>query len=96
MLIDALRDRLEDPEASSFRLMGEDLQLLTIDELRTAVAEQAAAISPSLRDELHSEERSALSFTARFSTSVTPLGMPTTTRGRGKGTHVCSWALLIR
>jgi hypothetical protein len=57
MLIDALRTRLEDPGTSSFRLMGEDLQLLTLDELRAAVTEQVAVISPALRDELLGEER---------------------------------------
>ena len=36
------------------------------------------------------------SYTARFSTSVTPLGTPTTTRGRGNGTSICSWALSIK
>ena len=32
-LIDALRVRLDDPTASSYRLMGEDLQLLTVADL---------------------------------------------------------------
>jgi hypothetical protein len=37
--------------------MGEELQLLTLDDIRAAAAEQAAAISPALRDELLGEER---------------------------------------
>jgi hypothetical protein len=57
MLIDALRARLGDPGAPSFRLMGEDLQLLTVDELRAAAAAQEAAIPAVLRDELLGEER---------------------------------------
>ena len=36
------------------------------------------------------------SYTARFSTSVTPVGMPTTTRGRGSGTTLCSWTLPMK
>lgn len=58
MLIDALRARLNDPGASSYQLMGEDLQLLTVDDLRTALAAHDAALPPALRDELLAEEAS--------------------------------------
>ena len=43
----------------------------------------AAAIGSSIRNASRAPALSAASWTARFSTSVTPLGMPTTTRGRG-------------
>ena len=43
----------------------------------------AAAIGSSIRNAARAPAFSAASCTARFSTSVTPLGMPTTTRGRG-------------
>jgi hypothetical protein len=56
MLIDALRARLGDPNAPSFRLMGEDLALLTADDVRDAVEDQLAAIPPGLRAELLVEE----------------------------------------
>jgi len=56
MLIDALRARLGAPGASSFQLMGEDLQLLTIEDLRSAVAAQDAAIPDDLRADLLAEE----------------------------------------
>lgn len=56
MLIDALRTKLGDPDAPSFRLMGEDLALLTIDDIRAAVDHQIAAIPRELRDELLAEE----------------------------------------
>ena len=36
------------------------------------------------------------SYTARFSTSVTPVGMPTTTLGRGSGTTLCSWTFPMK
>jgi len=55
-LIDALRLRLGNPDASSFQLMGEDLQLLTLDDLRAAVAAQEAAIPDDLRADLLAEE----------------------------------------
>lgn len=57
MLIDALRARLAEPAAPSFRLMGEDLQLLTLADALDALAAQAAAIPSHLRDELVTEER---------------------------------------
>jgi hypothetical protein len=48
VLIDALRARLSDPNAPSFRLMGEDLQLLTIADLRDAIPKD---IDPEILDE---------------------------------------------
>jgi len=56
MLIDALRARLGAPGAASFQLMGEDLQLLTVEDLRAAVAAQDAAIPDDLRADLLAEE----------------------------------------
>ncbi|MFN0248899.1 MAG: hypothetical protein ACKV2T_18560 [Kofleriaceae bacterium] len=56
MLIDALRARLGDPAAPSFRLMGEDLALLTVEDVRVAAERQIAAIDPAIRDELLAEE----------------------------------------
>lgn len=56
MLIDALRARLGAPGASSFQLMGEDLQLVTIEDLRSAVAAHDAAIPDDLRADLLAEE----------------------------------------
>src|SRR5690349_10297397 len=56
MLIDALRARLGEPDAPSFRLMGEDLALLTADDVRHAVEDQLAQIPPALRAELLVEE----------------------------------------
>jgi hypothetical protein len=50
MLVDALRDRLADPSAPSFRLMGEDLQLLTLEDIRRQLPDK---IDP----ELAAEER---------------------------------------
>jgi hypothetical protein len=55
-LIEALRLRLASPHASSFQLMGEDLQLLTVEDLRSAVAAQDAAIPDDLRADLLAEE----------------------------------------
>lgn len=63
MLIDALRARLGAPAASSFQLMGEDLQALTIEDLRSALVAQDAAIPDDLRADLLTEE-SALSVEA--------------------------------
>ena len=47
---------------------------------------------------INREERaeSDYHFSALFSTSVTPEGMPTTTRGRGTGKMVWSWTFLIK
>ena len=56
MLIDALRLRLGAPGASSFQLMGEDLQILTVEDLRSALAAHDAAIPDGLRAELLVEE----------------------------------------
>ncbi|MBA3817434.1 MAG: hypothetical protein H0X17_00955 [Deltaproteobacteria bacterium] len=56
MLIDALRTRLGDPHAPSFRLMGEDLQLVTLDALRDAITTQVAAVPSALRERLFAEE----------------------------------------
>ena len=55
-LIAALRTRLGNPNASSFQLMGEDLQLLTIEDLRSAVAAHDAALPDDLRADLLAEE----------------------------------------
>jgi hypothetical protein len=57
MLIDALRARLGDPTAPSFRLMGEDLQVLSLDDVKAAVDAQHAAIDPALREAVLGEER---------------------------------------
>ena len=51
MLIDALRARLGDPHAPSFRLMGEDLQLLTVGDVHAALAVQATADPAVLAEE---------------------------------------------
>ncbi len=56
MLIDELRRRLGDSGASSFQLMGEGLQLITVEDLRSAVAAHDAAIPAGLRAELLAEE----------------------------------------
>lgn len=56
MLIDELRRRLGDPAAGSFQLMGEALQLITVEDLRAAVAAHDAAIPPGLREALLAEE----------------------------------------
>lgn len=58
MLIDALRARLGEPDAPSFRLMGEDLALLTADDVLDALEQQMSAIPPELRSELLVEEAS--------------------------------------
>ena len=46
-------------------------------------APMAAAMGSSMRNACEAPACSAASKTARFSTDVTPLGMPMTTRGRG-------------
>jgi hypothetical protein len=56
MLIDQLRRRLGDPAASSFALMGEALQRITVEDLRAAVVAHDAAIAPALREALYAEE----------------------------------------
>lgn len=56
MLIDELRRRLGTPAASSFQLMGEALQLITVEDLRAAVTAHDAAIPMALRAELLAEE----------------------------------------
>jgi hypothetical protein len=56
MLIDALRARLGDPSAASFQLMGEDLSVLTVEDVRAAIDAQVAAIPEDLRAELLAEE----------------------------------------
>jgi hypothetical protein len=56
VLIDRLRAHLGEPRAASFRLAGEDLALLGLDDLRAAVAGCDAAIPPAVRDELLAEE----------------------------------------
>jgi hypothetical protein len=57
-LTDALRSRLANPLASSFQLMGEDLQLLTIEDLHAAIEAHEAAIPDDLRADLLVEEAS--------------------------------------
>lgn len=57
-LISALRARLGDPTASSFQLMGEDLQLLTLADVQAAVAgstvpPEVAAEEAALAEEAH-------------------------------------------
>lgn len=44
------------PEAASFQLMGEDLQILTVEDLRSALAASDAAIPEDLRADLLAEE----------------------------------------
>ncbi|MDX2094124.1 MAG: hypothetical protein SFX73_40210 [Kofleriaceae bacterium] len=56
MLIDVLRTRLGNPNAASFQLMGEDLQALTVEDLRIAAEAQDAAIPEDLRADLMAEE----------------------------------------
>lgn len=56
MLIDALRARLGASAASSFQLMGEDLQILTVEDLRDALAAHDAAIPDDLRADVLAEE----------------------------------------
>jgi hypothetical protein len=56
MLIDVLRARLGDPTASSFQLMGEDLQLLTVEDLRTAVVSRERVVPEVLYEDLMQEE----------------------------------------
>lgn len=55
-LIDALRTRLADPEAASFQLMGEDLQVLTVADLLDVAARLDGQIPAPLRAELLAEE----------------------------------------
>ena len=59
-------------------------------------APSAAAIGSSIKKACRAPAAMTASYTARFSTSVTPVGMPTTTRGRGKGTTLCSWTLPMK
>jgi hypothetical protein len=56
-VIHALRARLGEPDAPSFRLMGEDLQLLTLADVRDAIEAQLAAIDPAIADAILDEER---------------------------------------
>ena len=55
-MLHALRHRLGAPSASSYQLMGEELHLLTVDDLRAAVAAHDAAIPDDLRADLVAEE----------------------------------------
>ncbi|MDB4962200.1 MAG: hypothetical protein JWP01_2199 [Myxococcales bacterium] len=68
MLIDALRRRLGAPTAASFQLMGEDLQLLTLEDLGVAVAAQEAAIPEDLRADVLAEERALAAESHRWLT----------------------------
>lgn len=52
-----LRSRLGNPGASSFQLMGEDLQILTVEDLRAAASALDAAIPQDLRADLLVEEQ---------------------------------------
>ena len=55
----------------------------------------AAAIGSSIRRAQRAPALIVASRTARFSTSVTPDGMPTSTRGRGRRAYR-SWTLLMK
>ena len=59
-------------------------------------APNAAAIGSSIKRAWRAPEAMTASYTARFSTSVTPVGKPTITRGRGSGTTLCSWTLPMK
>lgn len=52
-----LRSRLGNPGASSFQLMGEDLQILTVEDLRAAASALDAVIPQDLRADLLVEEQ---------------------------------------
>src|SRR5262249_28402543 len=77
MLLDALRRRLGYPDAQSFQLMGEDLALLTGEDLVEAGRAWQAAlerIAPALRarvsDELTELQRQAHRFLRKYNRSV--------------------------
>ena len=77
MLVDALRRRLGDPEAASFQLTGEDLVLLTGDDLARAGADWQAALArvaeplrPRVVDELGAVQREAHRFLRKYNRSV--------------------------
>jgi len=59
-------------------------------------APRAAARGSSIRYASRAPADMAASYTARFSTSVAPEGIPTTTRGLGMGTIVCWCAFPIK
>ena len=70
--------------------------MLPRDSVIGSPAPMAAAMGSSMRNASRAPADMVASNTARFSTSVTPLGIPTTTRGRGTGTSDCSWALPMK
>jgi hypothetical protein len=77
MLLDALRRRLGDPDAQSFQLMGEDLALLTGEDLIEAGRAWQAAlerVEPTLRgrvsEELTELQRQAHRFLRKYNRSV--------------------------
>jgi hypothetical protein len=67
LLIDALRARLSDPDAPSFRLMGEDLQLLTIADVRAAIQ---AVHDPALLDEERALAAEAHAWLCKYNRSM--------------------------
>ncbi len=69
MLIDELRRRLANPGAASFQPMGEGLQLITVEDLRAALAAHDAAIPPAL--DLRDHDTRVEAFGRAFVTAVT-------------------------
>ncbi|MGZ3441457.1 MAG: hypothetical protein ACXVDD_18185 [Polyangia bacterium] len=77
MLIDALRRRLDDPEAQSFQLFGEDLIALTGGDLvdaaqkwQAALARVPAAHRARVEEELTALQREAHRFLRKYNRSV--------------------------
>jgi hypothetical protein len=77
VLIDALRRRLADPDASSFQLLGEDLTLLTGDDLleagrawQAALERVPAAWRARVAEELTALQREAHRFVRKYNRSV--------------------------
>jgi hypothetical protein len=66
MLIDALRRKLGDPQAGSFQLMGEALQLLTVEDLRAAVVD----VPPELLAEEAALGAEAYGWLAKYNRSL--------------------------
>jgi len=69
--------------------------ILPITSVTGNPAPSAAAIGSSIRYVSRAPDSLDASYTAFFSTSVAPEGMPITTLGRGRGTNVC-WCALLR
>lgn len=77
MLIDALRRRLDDPDAHSFQLLGEDVLALTGGDLseaaaawRAALERVAAPLRARVEEELAALQRDAHRFVRRYNVSV--------------------------